>query len=219
MLKNIFYLGNSVTIKEKLYQIRKPSERNTMRYHISLAIAVFLFGVLLGWLAKELDNTLVIGEIGTQLGLWIFTVTMISVYSRCAGLAALHTFLFLAAMLTAYYLHTVYINGFFPKHYIIVWTGFALLSPVYGWTVWFAKGEGWAAALCAAVPISLLAAEGYAFFYTFRASLLFDIVAAILLFLLLPKSAKQKLYTLGIAIVLVILFRSINILSLLFGGL
>ncbi|URT71441.1 hypothetical protein [Cytobacillus firmus] len=63
-------------------------------------------------------------------------------------------------------LYSMILFGFFPKSQFIYWGSIALLSPVCGYTVWFARGAGWLAAFCAAVPISLLIGEGFSFIYT-----------------------------------------------------
>ncbi len=79
------------------------------------ALAAALLGVAMGFLAKALDNVAVIGEIGTNLGVWIFAAALIAAYSPARRAAALRVFLFFAGMLAAYYLHSRLTEGFFPR--------------------------------------------------------------------------------------------------------
>jgi hypothetical protein len=75
--------------------------------------------------------------------------------------------------------------NFFPTYYFIRWGLIVLLSPLAAYIVWFSRGSGWIAALCAALPIGLLVSEGYNFFYTFSPVSGFDLITAIILFLLI----------------------------------
>ncbi len=81
------------------------------------------------------------------------------------------------------------------------------------------KVFAWIAALCAAMPIGLLVSEGYPFFYTFAIPFGFDILSAIILFLLLPINHKQRLRIFTSAFLIVFILRNSNALSYLFGGL
>jgi len=220
-----------VNIREKLNRIRAPKPLS----HPVLARILFAFfalfsGGALGWAAKELDRAWMwkktfgyigsyLGQLGSQLGIWIFLATLLAIYSPTHISAAYHVLLFFLAMLATYYLHTALIEGFFFKRVVFAWTIIALFSPLCGWCVWFSRGKGYIAAVCAAVPISLLFTEGYPFFYTGNILLGFDIAAAILLYFLTAQGKKQKIMALPFIAVFFILFESTNFLSLVFGGL
>ena len=83
--------------------------------------------------------------------------------------------------------------NFFPTHYFTRWELIALLSPLAAYIVWFNRGKGWIAALCAALLIGLPVSKGYNFFYTFSPVSGFGLIAAILLFCILPKNKYQYL--------------------------
>ena len=58
----------------------------------------------MGFIAKATDSVSMIGDIGTELGVWVFTATLLAAFSRYPLSAALNTLLFFLAMLCAYYL-------------------------------------------------------------------------------------------------------------------
>ncbi|WHY77927.1 DUF6518 family protein [Neobacillus sp. WH10] len=204
-------------MKEKLVYIRAKSEKvPPLQQRLVRVLFVFILGALLGFLAKYTDG-LVVGLIGTYLGFWITVTTIIAVRSRSPKAAALHAFVFLIAMLLVYYIYSMVLFGFFPKYYFIAWGSIALISPIGGYAVWYAKGNGWIAALCAAFPISLLLVEGFSFFYTLSIPRGFDIILAILLFIILPANHFQRLRMLPIVTGLFFLIEQIGLLYYLPG--
>ncbi|KON90154.1 hypothetical protein AF332_00405 [Sporosarcina globispora] len=183
---------------------------------IGIVLAIFMAGTLLGFLAKYTDGS-VLGLIGSGLGFWIAAATLLAVWSRSPLAAVLHVFVFFAAMLSAYYLYSMVLFGFFPKSQFIYWGGIALLSPVCGYAVWFARGEGWPAAFCAAMPISLLIGEGFSFFYTFSIPKGFVLLLAVFLWIVLPKTHYQRIRIIPLAAVILFLIERFELLYLLAG--
>ena len=195
-----------------LDKVRAPSKNKT-RLGIKIVNVAFvlMFGAILGFLAKYTDGT-TIGLIGTYLGFWIFITTLICIYSRTPLAAAVHTFLFLIAMLAVYYIYSMFLFGFLPKYYLFAWGSIALLSPIGGFVVWYASGMGWFAAVCAALPISLLVVEGYNFYYTFSITAGLDLLFAVILFLIFSKDWKQRMRIASITIFISIVLARIGIL-------
>lgn len=113
----------------------------------------------------------------------------------------------------------MWLFGFFPKYYFIRWGIIALASPIAAYIVWFSRGDGWTAALSAAMPIGLLISEGYPFAYMFQITLEFDILSAFILLLILPINKKQCLRIFISTLLIVFILMNSNILSYLFGGL
>lgn len=172
------------------------------------------FGALLGLLAKWVDGT-PIGIIGSELGFWIFVTTLVAVYSPSRMTAGLHAFAFLAGMVVTYYAYSTAIFGFLPRGQFFGWGAITLLAPIGGYTVWHGRGDGWSAALCAALPISVLVAEGYPFVYTYSAPRAFDLAAAALLFILVPRGGAQKLRVLTLMLGLALAIDRFRLLALL----
>ncbi|MGG3574662.1 DUF6518 family protein [Bacillus gobiensis] len=185
--------------------------------------------MLLGFIAKYSDTIPsngiirniwgVISDITTRLGIWILLATIIAVWSRNPRIGALKVFVFFVGMLLIYYIFSMWLFGLFPTYYFIRWGLIALASPIGAYIVWFSRGNGWIAALCAALPISLLVSEGYPFFYMFVITLGFDILAVIILFLVLKMNKKQWLRVITSVLLIEFILIKSNALSYIFGGL
>jgi len=171
----------------------------------------------LGLIAKATDSVSVIGDIGTYLGVWVFTATLIAAFSRSPLFAALNTLMFFLALLTAYYTYGSLVLGFFPKAYFLGWLIVALLSPLGGVAVWFSRGKGCLAIICASIPIAVLFAEGYPvyYYYIFKIPLILDLVFALILAFVLPKTWKQKGLALLLAFALSFALVNFHVLSFL----
>ncbi|MBO0960504.1 hypothetical protein J1P26_12440 [Neobacillus sp. MM2021_6] len=172
-------------MKEKLVYIRAKSDRvPPLSQRVVRVLWVFLLGALLGLSAKL---------IGTYPVFGVVVASIIAMRSRSPKVAALHVFVFLTTMIITYYIYSMVLLGFSPKDDLIYWGGIALLSPLAGYLVWYAKGNGWRAAFCAALPISMLLVKGNNFFYTFSVSSGLAVFAAVLLFSILPANHFQRL--------------------------
>jgi len=208
---------NSSQVPTSTASIESTPPLSTRQWISSVAL-VAMCGAIMGLAAKRFDNTPVIGEIGTHLGVWVFTVSLIAAFSRTPLQAALLVPLFLGAMLAAYYVYSMALFGFFPRRELLYWAGIAAASPVGAWIVWHGRGKGWVAALCASLPVALLVVEGYPAVYTRRAALAFDLVAAIALLGLLARSARQMLITGACAAIVFVVLQRVDVLSRVLSG-
>jgi hypothetical protein len=212
----------------KSFKIKDKSKLTAKQTIIYLGV-YFIFGILLGVIAKYSDTVpsnsesgmfySIISDITTSIGIWIALATLISVWSRSAIYAALKVLAFFVGMLLGYYIYSQVLFGFFPSYYFLRWGAIALVSPICAYIVWFSRGEGWGSAFCAALPIGLLLTQGYSFFYVFSMVLGLDLFAALLLLVILTKSKAQYLKVIPMVILIVIILRNSYLLSYLFGGL
>jgi hypothetical protein len=212
----------------KSFKMMDKSKLTAKQITIHLS-ACFIFGILLGVIAKFSDTVPSNGDIGmffsfisditTNLGIWVVMATLIAVWSRSPIYASLKVLTFFLGMLLAYYVYSQVLFGFFPTYYFIRWGIIALVSPIAAYTVWFSRGEGWRAAICAALPIGLLFAQGYPFFYLFSIVFGFDLFLAILLLVILTKSKVQYLKVVPMSMLIFLIIRNFDILTYIFGGL
>lgn len=137
-------------MQEKLNRIRKP-EKPAFSPRIVSSCLLLAAGLALGLLSKLLDETpgnllppilqqLDLGNFFSRMGFWLFAGIAISVKAKTPLQAALNTFLFFAGMVSTYYLYTVFIAGFFPRSYMMIWIGLTLLSPLLAAVCWYAGG-------------------------------------------------------------------------------
>ncbi|WP_186577185.1 DUF6518 family protein [Aquibacillus kalidii] len=191
--------------------------------------ACLILGVLLGTISKFSDTVSsnglngmlfsYVSDITTSLGVWVFFATLIAVWSRSPIYAGIKVFLFFGGMFLAYYTYSQMLFGFFPTYYFLRWGVVALFSPIAGYIAWYGRGEGWVAAFCAALPIGLLLSQGYPFFYLFSVVFVFDILAATILFIVLPRTKYQKLKVITVSLLISYSLVNSDILLYIFGGL
>ncbi|WP_286137493.1 DUF6518 family protein [Bacillus sp. 7894-2] len=203
-------------IKGPEYVRTENKEQWAIKRKMGMVLAIFLAGALLGLLAKYTDGT-ILGLIGSGLGFWIAAASLLAAWSRTPMVAGLHVLVFFSAMLSAYYLYSMILFGFFSKSQFIYWGSIALLSPVCGYTVWFARGAGWLAAFCAAMPISLLIGEGFSFIYTYSIPKGFVLLLAVFLWIVLPKNHFQRIRVIPFTAVLLFIIERFGLLSILAG--
>ena len=72
---------------------------------ILVPLLIFLFGAALGVASKLLDiYTSNLGNIFSQMSIWILLGTLIAIFSKTKGKAALNVFVFCIGMLITYYI-------------------------------------------------------------------------------------------------------------------
>ena len=114
-----------------------------MRNKILNPVSMFIVGLLLGIISRLLDiYTTNLGEILSQMAIWILFGVLISIYSKTKKKAMINIFPFCIGMLITYYVVAFLTKGVYSSTYIIGWTVFALLSPVFAYFTWMTKEKG-----------------------------------------------------------------------------
>lgn len=114
-----------------------------MRKRLLNPFAMFIIGLCAGILSRLLDiYTQNLGEIFSQMAVWILLGTLISIYSETPRRAASNTLTFCLGMLIAYYTVAAISHGVYDKSFILGWTLFALCSPVLAYVTWMTKQKG-----------------------------------------------------------------------------
>lgn len=176
-------------------------------------------GLLFGIAAKYLDAFNFAGILFSEMGVWIFITCLIAYFSKNAKNTAINTLLFFVFMLLGYYLYTIFILKFIPDtSTVLTWTLIALLSPLWGAILSFARDAGFLGALCSALPAALLLHLGYPFFYTHKLLHALYLLFAVIVFLLFNKSIRQKWQSALAVFVLFLAFKYLDVFSILFGG-
>lgn len=203
-----------MNIHRKMQSFRAYPIRKTYKIDLLISLGVVLLGTLMGYVSKATDSVSIIGDIGTELGIWVFVASIVAAYSRYPFTAALNTMLFFLSMLASYYIYGLVILGFFPRAYFLGWLFISLLSPIAGFIIWFSKGKTILSAIVTALPASILFASGYSAFYTYNIVSSLSLVFGGILIALLPQTLKQKAISFGIAVVLAFIIDRFYLLGL-----
>ena len=106
-------------------------------------ILLFIFGAVLGVVSKLLDiHTSNLGNIFSQMSIWILLGTLIAIFSKTKGKAALNVFVFCIGMLITYYITAELTSSVYGMTFIYGWAAFSLCSPVFAWFTWMTKEKG-----------------------------------------------------------------------------
>ena len=202
-------------VKRVLSRFRPLPDKLFIKKEILFSACVTAAGAGIGLAAKAADSVSLLGDIGTDLAIWVFLASLIAACSRHPVIAAVNTLLFFAAVLGGYYIYGKAVLGFFPRAYFLGWLIVALLSPIGGSIVWFARGEGLAGAVITAMPAGIIAAWSYPAFYTHSIVLILGIIEAAALCALLPRGRKMKLAAAGMTAVAAVLINALGLLKLL----
>ena len=143
------------------------------------SLLILLLGIGLGAISKWSDNHMAVwfAEVTSGIALWIFLAATIALYSRTAKRAALNVLLLLGGMVGAYYLTALLTNSVWGESFLIGWGIAALLSPIPGYLVWFAKGRSRRAWLLSA---GVLIVQIVLVIVLFRAVRIYDVVIILL---------------------------------------
>lgn len=104
---------------------------------------MFVIGLVLGVISRLFDiYTQNLGDIFSQMAIWILFGVIISIYSETKKKAMLNILPFCIGMLITYYIAAILTDGVYGSIFIIGWTLFALLSPVMAYFTWMTKERG-----------------------------------------------------------------------------
>lgn len=114
-----------------------------MKKSILNPISLFFIGLILGIVSRLLDiYTQNLGNIFSQMAIWILFGVLISIYSSSKRRAMLNILPFCMGMLITYYFVAFITKGVYSYVFIIGWTVFALLSPIMAYFTWITKEKG-----------------------------------------------------------------------------
>lgn len=114
-----------------------------MKKYILNPVSMFIIGIILGVISRLFDMyTQNLGNILSEMAIWILFGVLISIYSSSKKKAMLNIFLFCIGMLLAYYFVAIITNGIYSKTIIVGWTIFALFSPILAYFTWMTKEKG-----------------------------------------------------------------------------
>lgn len=168
-----------------LERIRRPQKRIPLNRAVIYSMGIMACGLITGVGVKLMDiYTAHLGNIFSQMSVWIFLCSALAVYSSTPRRAAVNVFLFCAGMLLTYYLTAEGMHSPYSMTFVYGWSVFSLFSPVLAFFTWYAKGKGAVSRLLTAGIVVVLLVMAVLLFDRIRIS---DLVFAVLTAAILMK--------------------------------
>ena len=168
-----------------LERIRRPQKRIPLNRAVIYSMGIMACGLITGVGVKLMDiYTAHLGNIFSQMSVWIFICSALAVYSSTPRRAAVNVFLFCAGMLLTYYLTAEGMHSPYSMTFVYGWSFFSLFSPVLAFFTWYAKGKGAVSRLLTAGIVVVLLVLAVLLFDRIRIS---DLVFAVLTAAILMK--------------------------------
>ena len=126
-----------------LERVRKPVVKIPLKDQIKNTILLVITGLVTGVVIKMLDlNSRDIGELFSEVSVWVFICCAIAGYSQSPIRAAINVFLFSISMLITYYLYSELANIYYSLRFVYGWSIFSLFTPIFAYFTWYCKGKG-----------------------------------------------------------------------------
>lgn len=114
-----------------------------MKKYVLNPISLFVIGLALGVAARLLDiYTQNLGNMFSQMAIWILFGVLISIYSETKKKAMQNILPFCIGMLVTYYFVAYVSKGIYSSIFITGWTMFAFCSPAFAYFTWMTKEKG-----------------------------------------------------------------------------
>ena len=204
-------------MKAWLYKVRTPNRDIKLSIQIAYSILILVSGIILGVFSKWLDNMpiydtiwwqhilgiLDLRNVFSEFAIWLLFALAISVYSSTPLKACLNVFLFLAGMCSSYHLYTIVFAGFNPQKYMMIWYGFALLSPALAFICWYGKGETKVSQIIDILILAVMMSECFAIgFWYFDIPRIINVIIFVGSVVILYSEPKQTIISLSGALAL-----------------
>ena len=162
-----------------------------MKKYILNPFSMFILGLALGIISRLFDiYTQNLGNIFSQMSIWILIGTIISIYSNSKKQAMINIFPFCIGMLITYYVVAKITNGIYSQIFIIGWTIFALCSPIMAYFAWQSKENGLFAII---IRIGIIIVSILSSIILFDRLRIYDyVINVILIYILFFKKIERK---------------------------
>ncbi len=107
------------------------------------SIKILIFGLVLGIISKLFDiHCPYLGQMFSEIAIWILFGVLISIYSPSKKMAMLNVIIFFTGMLITYYSTAELTNCYYNLDQIIFWSIITFISPLFASITWMTKGYG-----------------------------------------------------------------------------
>lgn len=180
-------------------------------------ILVFILGITLGVFSKWIDSIYLsdlipwhriiefidLGNILSELPIWILIAVCISIFSKSPKRASLNVFLFFIGMNISYHLYSIYVCGFNPKSYMMIWYMITFISPLLASLCWYAKQDSKIATILRILILAcMMIVTFYVGYFYISFGRIVNILFLAIMILILWKNPKETLLNILCAVVL-----------------
>lgn len=167
----------------------KSAKNITNIKNIFHTLFIFSIGLITGILIKILDiYTTDLGNIFSNISIWILICTVISIYSKTPLKAGWNVFSFCIGMLLTYYITAEITSSIYSLSIAYGWITFSFFTFPMGYLIWYLKKDSWYSKIMYWIIILLTIVISIILFDKIRAS---DILFTILISLLLKDKRKR----------------------------
>ena len=165
--------------------------KQNRRFGLLNPLSMLIAGLFLGVVTRLFDIYFQnLGEIFSQMAVWILLGTWIAIYSPTKKAAMGNIFPFCMGMLITYYVTAALTHGVYSRSFIIGWAVFSLVSPAMAYFAWMTKEQGVfpkiiAAGIVAVSVMSSILLFDHLRFYDF-------FIDGVLIYFLFFKEIKRK---------------------------
>lgn len=192
---------------------RKTGKKQSIIY----ILFSLVLGMLISWLSGDLTQLPIVYGILNNLGIWVVIISMLAYFSNTAFLGGIASLSLVAGSIIATVLRSV-IDGGWVVSTLVNNLLLCVMAGLLGFIVWYSREKQWLGALCGSIPVSVLIGEGYPIIYSRSAVLGFDIVAAVVLYILLLKGRDRKLMAIPFILIMVALIIYFDPITRILGG-
>lgn len=198
------------TLKSISTQSRRamPLWRKVANYLLIIAL-----GACMGYLAEYLDYHFWMGDfifglrhIFNGLSIWIFTATLIAYFSRGPLAAGIHTFSYFVVMCIAYFVPKTGHYGYLIGGQLLFWCAIAFFAIIPAVFIWYSRVGKWKGAVIKALPPATVIGElSYMIVSLNRQSFGERVTSSPLKYILFPDRLLQLGFLLAFVIIMIIL--------------
>lgn len=163
--------------------------------------SLFFIGMILGVISKLLDNVvgsfynIIVEQLAYTLSnftIWVLFGIIISIYSETKKKAMINIFPFCIGILITYYITAEITNAVYGYSFIMFWTIFSFISPIFAFFTWMTKEKG---IFPKVISIGILIVTLFVGFVIIKGVSLIDVfivIPLIIYFLFIKKSRNNK---------------------------
>ena len=130
--------------------VRAPRRKIPLRAACARTVLLAAAGLLTGVVIQFLDrDSPVLGDVFSQMSVWIFLCTALSVGSGTPLRAGVNVFAFLLPMVVAYYATAEALQRPYSTTFVTGWAVCACLSPLFGFSPGMRGGRALSLSFCA----------------------------------------------------------------------